>query len=117
MEKYDVNVKVIAIEAPWQHGMVERHGQVLQEIFDATVEDSHVQGWKEVEWACRHSSRSKNVRPGRFGFFSQPNVFGREQRVEAGILDAVLEGRGIASQDRALEDKSSDAVLRYNQAQ
>ena len=44
MSQLGMSHRMIPLEAPWQHGMVERHGDVMGEIVSAAVKDTSTHG-------------------------------------------------------------------------
>ena len=62
------------VEAPWQHGLVERHGQVLADIAKIVVTETGATGRKELEDVVMHGAMTKNRRPGRTGY--SPPIIG-----------------------------------------
>ena len=56
-----------AVEAPWQHGMVERHGGVLGEIIHVTTTETKARGLEDMTRVVTFAAMAKNRRPGRSG--------------------------------------------------
>ena len=86
-----IKYRLVPVEAPWQHGMVERHGQVISDIINAVVSECNVHGTKDMEDVCLHACMSKNRRPGRTGYSPRTLVFGVDERLVASGLNHYLE--------------------------
>ena len=54
-----------ALEAPWQNGMVERHGGVLGDIITASVMETSPVGFQQMTDVCMHAPMAKNRGPGK----------------------------------------------------
>jgi len=63
-----VKFKMIPVEAPWQNGMVERHGGVMGDIIAAIVSETGAMGFTHMRDVCLHASMAKNRRPGKTGY-------------------------------------------------
>ena len=37
MEEYGMDSKIVGAHAAWQHGLVERHGEIFGETWDKTI--------------------------------------------------------------------------------
>ena len=59
--------KMIPVEAPWQNGMVERHGGVMGDIIDSVVVETGAVGFGQMQDVVLHASMAKNRRPGKTG--------------------------------------------------
>ena len=95
---------MIPTEAPWQHGMVERHGGVLGDIIVSTVEETVANGLEEMKDVALHACMAKNRRPGRTGFSPRALVFGVDERLMASGLNHYLEQPDDASISLAQAD-------------
>ena len=51
-----IKYRLVPVEAPWQHGMVERHGQVLADIIHASVTEVEVVGEKDMRDITLHTT-------------------------------------------------------------
>ena len=60
LRKQGITPYVTATEAPWQNGMVERHGQVLGEIVSRMVDTSQLSGTKGMNMAGVFSATVKD---------------------------------------------------------
>ena len=83
--------RVVPTESPWQHGMVERHGQVLADIIQAVITEKEVRGEKHMNDVALHTSMAKNRRPGRTGYSPRSLIFGLDERLVASGLNHYLE--------------------------
>ena len=83
--------KMIALEAPWQNGMVERHRGALGDIIEAIVLETSPVGFQHMCDVCLHASMAKNRRPGRTGYSPRALVFGCDERLIASGLNHYLE--------------------------
>ena len=94
-----IKYKVIPTEAPWQLGMVERHGGVLADIANATIAESGTKGAQQMSDVLLIASAAKNRRPGRTGYSPRAFVFGSDDRLVASNLNHFLEEPDDASVD------------------
>ena len=86
-----IHFNLIAFEAPWQNGVVERHGGVLGDIITVTVMESGAQGFDQMRDVCAHAAMAKNRRPGKTGWSPRAMVFGVDERLTASGLNHYLE--------------------------
>lgn len=56
---------VIPVESPWQHGMVDRHGQASFDIINVVRPEARVVGPEQVNYALLRASFAKQRRPER----------------------------------------------------
>ena len=63
-----IEFTMIPTEAPWQQGMVERHGGVLGDIIVAMSEELAPRGLDDMRDVAFHACMAKNRRPGRTGY-------------------------------------------------
>ena len=89
--------RLVPVESPWQHGMVERHGQVLAEIIQAIATEKLVSGMQQMKDVALHTCMAKNRRPGRTGYSPRTLVFGVDERLVASGLNHYLEQPDDAS--------------------
>ena len=80
-----------SLEAPWQNGMVERHGGVLGDIIEAIVLETSPIGYQQMTDVCLNASMAKNRRPGRTGYSPRALVFGCDERLIASGPNHYLE--------------------------
>ena len=106
MRQSGIHFNLIALEAPWQNGMVERHGGVLGDIITVTVMETGATGFQQMKDVCVHASMSKNRRPGRAGYSPRTLVFGVDERLVASGLNQYLE----EPDDAAIFASSADPV-------
>ena len=76
MSNLGIAYRLVPVEAPWQHGMVERHGSVLNDIINITVADVGAIGFEQMQDVCLHTCMVKNRRPGKTGYSPRSLVFG-----------------------------------------
>ena len=92
LKKLGISPRITATEAPWQNGLVERHGQVLAEIVRVTIEQSQLAGAEDMRLAGVMAGTAKNRRPDRTGHSARTRVFGVADRFPGGVIDMALEG-------------------------
>ena len=80
VDNLGAHFKLTALEAPWQNGMVERHGGVLGDIIEAVVLASAPVGLQQMKDVCLHASMAKNRIPGRTGYSPRALVFGCDEQ-------------------------------------
>ena len=97
MSQLGIAHRMIPVEAPWQHGMVERHGDVIGEIVAAAVKDTSVHGMDQMKDVCLYASMAKNRRPGKTGYSPRSLVFGIDEKLIASGLNHYLEEPDDAS--------------------
>ena len=98
--------RMVALEAPWQHGMVERHGGVLGDIITAACMDTSPVGFEQMKDVCLHASMAKNRRIGRSGYSPRTLVFGCDERLIASGLNHYLEEPDNASVTSVQQDEA-----------
>ena len=103
-QKIGAKFRMVPTEAPWQNGMVERHGGVLGDIVQATVMETGAIGADQMTDVCLHASMAKNRRPGKTGFSPRTLIFGVDERLIASGLNHYLEEPDDASITRAAEN-------------
>ena len=84
--------RVIATEAPWQNGLVEKHGAVLGEIMTALVDKCQLEGPEDMALAAHFAAAAKNRRPDRTGHSARTRVFGVEEKFPGSVVDALQDG-------------------------
>ena len=89
--------RLVPVEAPWQHGMVERHGEVLGDVIAVTAQEVGAQGFQQMQDVCLHACMVKNRRPGGTGYSPRTLVFGVDERLVASGLNHYLEQPDDAS--------------------
>ena len=100
--------RLVPVEAPWQLGIVERHGQVLADIISVTVAETGVVGFQQMQDVCLHTCMVKNRRPGRTGYSPRSLVFGVDERLVASGLTHYLE----VPDDAAIAASNDDPVFK-----
>ena len=81
-ERYSATSRVIPTEAPWQIGMVERHGGVLADVVNMTVAQTGATGKTEMMLVLIASAAAKIRRPGLSGHSPRAAVFGMDDRMD-----------------------------------
>ena len=110
-ESVGITMRVVPTESPWQHGLVERHGAVSNDIIRAIVDECSVQGPAEMELAIVAANLCKNRRPDPSGYSPRMRVFGCGDRLPGSVLDSLL------SDEQYPEIAVHDAVLKDFQMQ
>ena len=104
LERCGATVRVTPADTPWHNSLVERHGQVLGEIVEASVEGSQIEGHDEMKLAAISAASAKNRTPDRAGYSARSRVFKTEERWPGAVIDHVLEGENPAELCRAVSD-------------
>ncbi len=104
MANLGIQYKLIPTEAPWQLGMVERHGGVLGDIIKATVNETSAVGHHQMRDVCLYASMAKNRRPGKTGYSPRTLVFGVDEKLVASGLSHYLEEPDDADVRHSRED-------------
>ena len=92
MRKLGVEPHVTATEAPWQNGLVERHGQVLAEIVSVMVDQCQLTGDADMRLAANVAAGAKNRRPDTTGHSARERVFGVRERFPGSVVNALQDG-------------------------
>ena len=108
MRQLGTHFNLIAFEAPWQNGMVERHGGVLGDIITVTVMETGAVGFDMMKDVCIHSAMAKNRRPGKTGYPRRTLVFGVDERLVASGLNHYLE----EPDDAAISASGADSIYK-----
>ena len=111
-----IQYRLVPVEAPWQHGMVERHGQVLGDIVQAVIIENTVKGEKEMQDMTLHVCMAKNRRPGRTGYSPRSLVFGIDERLVASGLNHYLEVPDDASIAAAQNDPTFQRSMQFRKS-
>ena len=127
-EEHGIDSRVVGSHAPWQHGLAERHGAILGEIWTKTVKEFGVVGREKAKIALASCVQAKNSTMTRNGMTPEQAVFGRSlrwfesaNRDDDEVLLAVLGSDGdawLAAQIRAaarvalISKDASDKVRR-----
>lgn len=96
--------RVIPVVAPWQHCMVESHGQVLPVVIQAMLYETKVSGKEQMTVVLRMTSLAKNRRPGTSGYSPRALRYGIDERIMVSGLDHYLEqpnGAALTRDDTA----------------
>ena len=104
LQAFGANPTVIATEAPWQNGLVERHGQVLGEIMSVMVDQLQLRGDELMATAGHFAGSAKNRRPDRTGHSARARVFGCAERLPGSVVDAIAEGENPTEMSEATRD-------------
>ena len=101
LTRFGIGPRVIATEAPWQNGMVERHGGVLGEILSLMVDQCQLRGPEDMAAGGHMAASSKNRRPDRTGHSARARVFGTTERMPGSVIDAIQDGEKEPRRDRS----------------
>ena len=116
MRRLGLNPRVTPTEAPWQNGMVERHGGVLGEILSVMVEQAQLTGEADMTMGGAMAAAAKNRRPDRSGHSARGRTFGTEERFPGSVVDALLEGENPVEMEEALTDPIFRRTLKIRTA-
>ncbi len=103
-ERYGATSRVVPTEAPWQVGMVERHGGVIADVIQMTVQMTGATGRSEMMLVLISATAAKNRRPGLSGYSPRAAVFGTDERLDGSVLDSMLDGEQFPSHSQAAHD-------------
>lgn len=115
-DRYAAPTMVVPVEAPWQLGMVERHGGVLAEIIAMTVRNCKVVGRRELKLAIIAACGAKNRRPGLSGHSPRSHVFGVQDRLDGSVIDSLLDGERMPVHANALNNEDFQRALAIREA-
>ena len=89
-QNLNINFITSAAEAPWSHGMIERHNAIIGEGVDKIMEEVDCSIEVALCWAISAKNSLQNV----FGFSSYQLVFGRNPNLPSVLTDKLpaLEG-------------------------
>jgi len=79
-EEYGLDTRCVGSHAPWQHGLTERHGAILGEIWAKMVYQFGIKGSKDTKRAIAICCQAKNATMTRNGISPEQAVFGRPLR-------------------------------------
>ena len=114
-ERYSATSRVIPTEAPWQIGMVERHGGVLADVVNMTVAQTGATGKTEMMLVLIASAAAKNRRPGLSGHSPRAAVFGMDDRMDGSVIDSLLDGEQLPAHSQAASDTGYQRALKIRQ--
>ena len=114
-ERYSATSKVIPTEAPWQVGMIERHGGVINDVISMTVAQSGATGKTEMMLVMIASAAAKNRRPGLSGHSPRSAVFGMDDRIDGSVIDSLLDGEQLPAHSQAATDAGYQRALKIRQ--
>ncbi len=80
MEEYSMDSRLAGSHAAWQHGLAERHGAILGEIWEHITKEHHSDGRAEAKLAMAVCLQAKNATMSRNGVTPEQAVFGRSLR-------------------------------------
>ena len=90
-ERYSATSKVVPTEAPWQVGMIERHGGVIKDVISMIVAQSGAIGKTETVLVMIASTAAMNRRQGLSGHSPRSAVFGMVDRIGGSVIDSPLD--------------------------
>ena len=114
-ERYSATSRVVPTEAPWQVGMIERHGGVLNDVINMTVAQTGAKGKTEMMLIVIASAAAKNRRPGLSGHSPRSAVFGMEDRLDGSVIDSLLDGEQLPAHSQAASDAGYQRALHIRQ--
>ena len=114
-ERYSATSRVVPTEAPWQVGMIERHGGVLNDVISMTVAQTGAKGKTEMMLIVIASAAAKNRRPGLSGHSPRSAVFGMEDRLDGSVIDSLLDGEQLPAHSQAASDAGYQRALHIRQ--
>jgi hypothetical protein len=103
LEKLGCRSEVVALEAPWQGGVVERHNGVFKEMLNRVVYEKIVRGLSAMKIAVSEVTLAKNSLAKSSGFSPQQMVLGSSISLPASVIDRPLDR---ASHNRAMSDET-----------
>jgi hypothetical protein len=104
LRELSITTTITATEAPWQHGVVERHGQVLAEVMSVIVDQCQLTGATDMRMDGIFAVASKNRRTDRTGHSARGRVFGTTERFPGSVVDALQDGERPVDLDHAWRD-------------
>ena len=114
-ERYSATSKVVPTEAPWQVGMIERHGGVINDVISMIVAQSGANGKTEMMLVMIASTAAKNRRPGLSGHSPRSAVFGMDDRMDGSVIDSLLDGEQLPVHSQAASDAGYQRALKIRQ--
>ena len=114
-ERYSATSKVVPTEAPWQVGMIERHGGVINDVISMIVAQSGANGKTEMMLVMIASTAAKNRRPGLSGHSPRSAVFGMDDRMDGSVIDSLLDGEQLPAHSQAASDAGYQRALKIRQ--
>jgi hypothetical protein len=114
-ERYSAVSRVVPTEAPWQVGMIERHGGVATDVISMTVAQSGATGKMEMMLVLIASTSAKNRRPGLSGHSPRSAVFGMDDRLDGSVIDSLLDGEQLPAHSQAASDAGYQRALKIRQ--
>ena len=114
-ERYSATSKVVPTEAPWQVGMIERHGGVINDVISMIVTQSGAIGKTEMMLVMIASTAAKNRRPGLSGHSPRSAVFGMDDRIDGSVIDSLLDGEQLPAHSQAASDAGYQRALKIRQ--
>ena len=80
LEHYQIDTKVAGAHAPWQHGVVERHGSVVGTMWTTVVHQYGIVGHADAKMCWSVVLQAKNAIVTRNGMTPEQAVFGQSLR-------------------------------------
>ena len=116
-ENLGIDTKVTGAHAGWQNGVIERHGAILEQLWNAILQEhSEAQGgstrWLELALASAIQAKHSTLQ--RYGYTPEQAVFGRALRWPSVLTDG--EDHPIAALDADPESEYTQAVQMRNTA-
>ena len=80
LEEYSIDSRAVGAHAPWQHGLAERHGGILGNIWTKLIQQTGATDKKDVKRMLCVCVQAKNATLTRNGVTPEMAVFGRALR-------------------------------------
>eukprot|EP00969_Alexandrium_andersonii_P053986 2375504-Alexandrium_andersonii.AAC.1 len=91
MQAWGSRARVVAGQAPWQHGTTERHGGWWKEIWQKTAQEAQVDSIEEVRAAISQVNAAKNELRRRHGFSPSQLALGKNPRLPTYVVGDPVE--------------------------
>lgn len=88
------------MDSPWQHGMVEWHGQVMSDTSQAFISETKVSGTAQMTVVLLMTSFASHLQPGRTGYSTRTLIYGVDERLRLRGLDHYFEQPHVAALSR-----------------
>ena len=79
-ESFGIDCKVTGAHAGWQNALIERHGAILEQLWNSILQEHSGSGGNTMrfyELALAASTNAKNSTLQRYGYTPEQSVFGR----------------------------------------
>ena len=89
-ERYSATSRVVSTETPWQVGMIEKHGGVINDLISMNVAHSGAIGKTKMMLVIIASTAAKDCRPGPSGHNPRSAVFEMVDRIDGSVIDTLF---------------------------